>query len=131
VKKAVPVIVLVVLAVALGPRALQWTLDWRQTEEARKRVEWMIRAKVADDEQVAICQWARGKIVMPMGDIEASLPAWEDFWKQSGFGDARGWTVVSKRVLDELTTEVIVTKGDDRRTLHVRDKEPLELVWEN
>ena len=130
-KRAVAAIVVVILAVVLGPSALQRVQDWRQTDEARKRVEWMIRAQVAEDEQVAICQWARGKIVMPMGDIEASLPAWEKFWKQSGFGDARGWTVVSKRVLDELTTEVILAKGDDRRTLHVRDKEPLELVWEN
>ena len=130
-KKAVAVAVLLLLAVVFGPDAFRGLQDWHQRGEARKHVEWMLRAKIADDPQVALCQWARGKIVMPMGDIEAALPDWEDFWSQSGFGDARGWKVVSQRVLDERTTEVLVDKGDDRRTLHVREKEPLELVWDD
>lgn len=130
-KKIVIAAALVVLVVAFGPTAYQGFRGWQQTDLARKRVEWMFRGKVRGDEQLALCQWARGKVVMPMGDIEAVLPDWEAFWKDGEFGQAHGWEVVAKRIVDERTTDVTVAKGDQTRTLRVQEKEPLSLIWED
>lgn len=130
-KKIVITVILIALAVAFGPAAHQGVQDWRQADQARKRVEWMLRGWVAEDEQLALCQWSRGKVVMPMGDIEAALPDWQAFKRASGFGDARYWEVVAKRIVDERTTEITVAKGDQWRVLRVRDREPLTLAWDD
>ena len=128
-KKILPLIAVIVLLVALGPEGYERYREWSRTDQARKRVEWMFRGKVSGDEQLALCQWERGKVVMPMSDIEAALPDWQSFWRSSGFGDGRGWEVSSKRVVDGLRVEVVVVKGDDQRRLVVRDDEPIEIVW--
>ena len=131
VKKVAAAVLLLVLAVAFGPRLAHEALDWKQREDARRRVEWMLKAKVAEDEQVAICQWARGKIVMPMGDIEAALPDWEAFWASSGLGDGRWWEVVDKTIVDGATVDVTLVRGEDRVVLRVREGAALERIYED
>lgn len=130
-KKVAGALLLLVLAVVLGPRLAGEALDWKQREDARRRVEWMIKAKVAEDEQVAICQWARGKIVMPMGDIEAALPDWASFWASSGLGDGRWWEVVDKRIVDGATVDVTLVRGEDRVVLRVHEGAPLERIYDD
>jgi hypothetical protein len=130
-KKVIAAILLVVLAVAFGPRLAQEALDWKQREDARRRVQWMLKAKVAEDEQMAICQWARGKVVMPMGDIEAALPDWESFWAGSGLGDGRWWEVVDKTIVDGATVDVTLVRGEDRIVLRVSEGEPLRPIYED
>lgn len=131
-KKLVPVVLLVIAAVALGPTAWQRFELWRQADDARKRVEWMLRALAEKDEQLALCQWARGKVVMPMADIEASLPDWKRFLAELDLGEVRaGWEVRSKRVLDELTVEVVIGKGDEERILLVQPNEPILVSFQD
>ena len=128
-KKVVVAIVLILLGTVLGPPLAREALDWKQREDARRRVEWMLKAKVAEDEQMAICQWAQGKVVMPMGDIEAALPDWEAFWASSGLGDGRWWKVVDKTIVDGATVDVTLRRDDETVILRVSETDALRRIY--
>lgn len=127
-KKLAVAVVLALVAVAFGPSAWRSVADWRAVRAARLRVEWMLRERISDDVQTALCQWARGRITMPMADMEEALPEFEAFWSEAELGTGRGWRVEGGTVVDEGSVELVLRRDDRTLRLLVPEDRAILLV---
>ncbi len=123
-KKLLILVVVVVVAVLAVRKFGQWFSVDRPTEDAVQRVQKMIGAMEGTprDEQTALCLWALNRQALDADTIRAYANQWEEFWRRSGLGAARGWTVSVVEPAKAGMTTVMARSGDLEVRMYVPER---------
>jgi len=123
-KKILTLVVLVV-AVLAARKYLPGLLSDLKTgageKGVRSRVDGMLTAMAAGDEQTALCQWAQGRVNLPEGEIRAAYDPWYEFAQANGLRKGMSWSLDRVTMTGESSATVEVTVDGRRLELDVRD----------
>ncbi len=126
-------VILLVLIIG-GYFGIKWVLEnvsSKSTEdEAKVRIENMVRAMAADDEQTALCLWAEGTTVLDQDAMSSYYDRFRRFKEESGITGAGVWKVRDSKLAEPGSTTAIVTvsNGSATRVLKVPRRSPIEYV---
>ena len=94
-------LVVLLIIVVGGYFGVRWVIQNVATEstedEAKVRVENMIRAMASDDEQTALCLWAEGVTVLDQDSMSAYYDRFRRFKEESGITGSQVWKVTATR----------------------------------
>ncbi|MGV8042225.1 MAG: hypothetical protein AB2L07_19950 [Thermoanaerobaculaceae bacterium] len=129
-KKLVILVVVIVAAVIAVRKFGQWFSVDRPTQDAVQRVQKMIGAMESTprDEQTALCLWALNRQVLDADTIRAYVNQWEEFWRRSGLGAARGWTISVVEPAKLGITTVVARSGDLEVRMYVPERAQITLT---
>lgn len=129
-KKLVIAVLVIVAAVIAVRKFGQWFSVDRPTQDAVQRVQKMIGAMESTprDEQTALCLWALNRQVLDADTIRAYANQWEEFWRRSGLGAARGWTVSVVEPNKLGVTTVVARSGDLEVRMYVPERAQISVT---
>ncbi len=127
-------LVILIIVIVGGYLGVKWVLENVSTksteDEAKVRVENMMRAMASDDEQTALSLWAEGVTVIDQDAMNAYYDRFREFQRRTGITGTTVWKVTDSKLSapDSTTAIVTVSNGSSTRVLKVPRRSPIEYV---
>ena len=122
-------LVVVGLVMVGGKHAFEKWQKGETVSTAERRVSGILHNLDENQDQTALCQWARGGVMMTTDEMEAYTDKFDQFVRATGFSEPMSWKVTEAVLQEDLET-VLVKVSSNRRdlTLRVVDDEPISVA---